>query len=332
VESTAMSSPPCVVTAVELDFERKREGTVSLAGAAAAMAAGRFVWIDLDATDGEEGRRILGSLALLEEDVIDSALRVEPSTQYARYDDYLHLVISGYRRRGQELDLERVSVILGERFLITIHRGPVELLNAVRAHYHRDFVRFARSPSFLVYEIWDHLVDNYLDMQKLMGERVERLQGQLHSGRVSDEVFRQISELGADLLQFRKVLLPARAVLTDLSTRRSLFLSETTQGFLSNMVGSVEHVLQDMLVDREILSESVNLYMSVVTHRTNEVMKKLTVVSVVFLPLTFLVGVYGMNFEVLPELHWRLGYVYFWILAAATVAVILRVIRRARLL
>ena len=121
-------------------------------------------------------------------------------------------------------------------------------------------------------------------------------------------MFARISELGADLLHFRKVLLPARAVLTDLSTRRSLFISEATQPFLGNMVGTVEHVLQDMLVDRDILSESLNLYMSMVGHRTNQVMKRLTVVSVVFLPLTFLVGVYGMNFEVLPELKWRFGY------------------------
>jgi magnesium transporter len=98
------------------------------------------------------------------------------------------------------------------------------------------------------------------------------------------------------------------------------------------MVGSVDHVLGDMLVDREILSESLDLYMSVVSHRTNETMKKLTVVSVVFLPLTFLVGVYGMNFDVLPELKWRFGYLYFWAVAALAVLLILRIVRRARLL
>jgi len=169
-------------------------------------------------------------------------------------------------------------------------------------------------------------------MQKLMSERVEQLQGALHSGKVDDLVFARISQLGADLLNFRKILRPARALLNDLSTRRSLFISEATQRFLGNMVGSVDHVLQDMLVDREILSESVNLYMSVVSHRTNQIMKKLTVVSVVFLPLTFLVGVYGMNFEVLPELKWRFGYLYFWAVVAAIVLGIVRVIRRGRLL
>ena len=97
------------------------------------------------------------------------------------------------------------------------------------------------------------------------------------------------------------MLLPTRATLADLSTRRTLVLSETTQRFLGNMVGSVDHILQDMLVDRDILSESLNLYMSMVGHRTNKVMKKLTAVSVIFMPLTFLVGVYGMNFEIFPS-------------------------------
>ena len=208
----------------------------------------------------------------------------------------------------------------------------MEFLNNVRRDYHSDFVRFAKSPSFLIYEIWDHLIDGYLHTQSLMGERVERLQTELNSGNVNDAAFVRLSELGADLLHFRKLLMPARAVLSDMSTRRSIFLSEATQGFLANMVGTVDHLIQDMLVDREILSQSLDLYMSVVSHRTNEVMKRLTVVSVVFLPLTFLVGVYGMNFKVLPELEWHYGYVYFWGLAAATVGLLLFLLRRTRLL
>jgi magnesium transporter len=205
-------------------------------------------------------------------------------------------------------------------------------LSAVRRDYKQDFQRFARSPSFLVYELWDHLIDNYLAIQKQMEERVEQLQNELRAPTVDDAVFGRISELGADLLHFRKILLPARAVLTDLSTRRTIFISETTQSFLHNMVGTVEHVLQDLLVDRDILSESLNLYMSLVGHRTNEVMKRLTVVSVVFLPLTFLCGVYGMNFDHLPELHWSFGYLFFWAVALVIVVGLLGLMRRAKLL
>jgi magnesium transporter len=319
-------------TIVELDFETKQEGVGTVAGVKPAIAQGRFVWIDLDVGDAHEARRLLSELGLVEEEVIEMALREEPSTQYARYDRYLHLIVAGVRQRGAEMDLERVSVVLAERFLITCHRGPVQFLNAVRRDYRSDFVRFAKSPSFLMYEIWDHLIDNYLSMQKLMGERVEHLQSELHSGNVDDAVFPRVSQMGADLLHFRKILLPTRAVLTDLSTRRSLFVSEATQSFLANMVGTVDHVLQDMLVDRDILAQSLDLYMSVVTHRTNQIMKRLTVVSVVFLPLTFLVGVYGMNFDVLPELRWRYGYIYFWGLAVGIVLLILHLMRRLKLL
>jgi magnesium transporter len=321
----------CSLSVVALDFEHQRETAIDLADVPAAMAAGRFVWIDLDAPDTDEGRRILARLGLVGDDVIDLALRDEPSTQYGRYDDYVHVVVSGYRRRGDDFDFERVSVSMGERFLLTTHRGPVQFLAAVRRDYHADFVRFAKTPSFLLYELFDHLVENYLEVQQAMGERVEQLQREL-AGDVEDDVFARASQLGTDLLHFRKVLLPTRATLADLASRRSLVLSETTQRYLGNMVGTVDHLLQDMLVDRDILSESLNLTMSLVAHRTNKVMKKLTVVSVVFLPLTFLVGVYGMNFEVFPELRWRFGYVYFWVLVGAIIWGLLRLLRRSRIL
>jgi magnesium transporter len=325
-------SSPCTVTVASLDFKNKVEKICSFADIEKEVDAGSFVWVDIDATDTVEARRLLHALKVIGEETIDDALKNEPSTQIARYDDYVHLVVSGCRQRGTKFDLERVDVIIAENFLVSVHRGPVVFLGSVRREYRSDFIRFARSPSFLVYEFWNHLIDNYLSVQKVMEERVEALQNDLSSGQVDDAVFTRVSELGADLLHFRKVLLPARTVLTDLSSRRSLFISEATQPFLANMVGTLEHVLQDLLVDRDILSESLNLYMSVVSHRTNAVMKRLTVVSVVFLPLTFLCGVYGMNFEYLPELQWHWGYAGFWGLVATIVAALLVISKRADLL
>lgn len=215
---------------------------------------------------------------------------------------------------------------------MTVHRTEVGFLSRVKRQYHTDFVRFAKTPSFLLYEIWDQLLESYLQVQKVMEERVEDLSGKLSSGEVSDEVFSQTAALGADLLHFRKVVLPARAVLSDLSTRRSHLLSDATQAFLGNMVGTVEHVLQDVLVDRDILSEALNLHMSLMGHRTNQVMRRLTVVSILFMPLSFLAGVYGMNFKVLPELDWAYGYGYFWIVATVAVLGILALLKKAKML
>ncbi|MEY4841576.1 MAG: hypothetical protein RJA12_300, partial [Planctomycetota bacterium] len=189
----------------------------------------------------------------------------------------------------------------------------------------------AQSPSFLLYELWDHLIDNYLKVHETFDERVTAIQRAL-IGEVDESIFKEASELSSDLLQLRKVVLPARAVLTELSTRKSSFVSEATQPYLANMAGTVDRVLQDVLVDRDILSDSLNNYMSMVAHRTNKVMGKLTVVSVIFLPLSFLCGVYGMNFESMPELKSDWGYTGFWAVAAIIVTLLLLVMRRARVL
>lgn len=326
--------PPqrCQLTAVSFDFEAKQECPVALSQIAGEAAAGRFVWLDVLAADVDEARTLLSDSGLLSETVLEDALTGEALTRHARYDDFLHLVVSGCRVIGDELELERVDVVVGEHLLVTLHRAPVLFLDALRRDYRADFIRFARSPSFLVYELWDHLLENYLEVQHGMEERVEALQRELSQARVDDSVFARISNLGSDLLHFRKILLPARAVLAELSTRKTAFINEATQGFLHNMVGTVDHLLQDLLVDRDILSESLYLYMSVVTHRTNLTMKRLTTVSVVFLPLTFLVGVYGMNFEVMPELRWQYGYLYFWVICLILVGGLVFLLRRSRML
>lgn len=321
--------PLCAVVA--FDFARKQAPIILVAEAKAAMAEGRFVWIDVDVARVDDARRLLTDLGLCAPEIVEDALTREPATQIARYDDYIHLVLSGCRLVGHKFDLERVDAIMGARFLLTLHRGQPVFLESVRRGYHADFVRFAQSPSFMLYELWDHLIDNYLAVHKAFEERVEEVQRTL-IGAVDERVFGEASELGSDLLHLRKVVLPARAVLTELSTRKSPFVSEATQPFLGNMVGTVERVLQDVLVDRDILSGALNNYMSMVAHQTNKVMSKLTVVSVIFMPLTFLCGVYGMNFEVLPELKWEYSYLVFWLAVVAIVLGLIVLMRKIKLL
>ena len=325
---------PCLdplVTIVELDFKTKHHLRIAPDDVRAAMADGKFVWIDIDVAQTEEARQLLSRLDLCAPEIVEDALTREPATQIARYENYLHLVLSGCRLAGHKFDLERVDAMMGENFLLTLHKGQPVFLEAVRKSYMHDFVRFAQSPSFLLYELWDHLIENYLSVHKRFEERVDALQSRL-IGSVNESIFGEASELGADLLHLRKVVLPARAVLTDLSTRKSPFVSEATQPYLGNMVGTIERVLQDVLVDRDILSGSLNNYMSLVAHKTNKVMGRLTVVSIIFLPLTFLCGVYGMNFDFIPELKWEHGYALFWVAALVIVGGLVGLMRWFKLL
>lgn len=322
----------CTVRCVGFDFEHKRETDLALDQVATALDGGTFVWIDVELSEPQGARTFLMSLALLSDETIDDILSAEPMTQLARFEDYVSFALSGCTPLGAGgFEVDRTDCALGANFLFTLHRRPAAFIDRMRRHYHQEFTRFARTPSFLIYQLWDQLVESYVAVQRSLETQVAALHTELMRPDDDEDVFDRVGKLGIDLLRFRRVVVPARSVVRDLGTRRSLFLSDLTQANLQNLGGVLDHVLQELVIDREILSESLALHESVVSHRTNAVMKKLTVVSVVFLPLTFLCGVYGMNFQHLPELAWRYGYAYFW---AAVVTVVLAIAwfsRRARL-
>src|SRR3954465_7189030 len=307
-----MIQSPSATAAVEFDFENKRERAIEPTQAKAACDAGLFCWIDIDAAADVE----LAEAILKEMGVNEHALReaIGPGVDgpYDLYDDCLHFAVTSGTFEDGKLKTSHVDVVVGERFLMTIHRGRVEAIDQVRRHYRQDFQRYAKTPSFLVYEFWDALVESYKRTIRGLARQVELFQDQIF-GDVSDSIFDNVSAVTRDLLSFRKILLAAREVLHELASRRSPYVSEATQPFLEKMGDTLERLGADLTVEREILAETLNLYMGVVSHRTNRVVNRLTVVSMVFLPLTFLCGVYGMNFEVLPELKWQYSYLVFWI-------------------
>jgi magnesium transporter len=321
----------CTPRIVAFDFEAKRETELQLEQLEAAFEVGHFVWLDLAFSDVEQARELLGAFGMLAPETIEAALTRAPATQLAHYDEYVHFAVSACEVVDGRLQLARVDCAISERSMNTIHRDGVRFVESMRRNYHHDFARLARTPSFLVFELWDKLIDSYLGVQRDLEAQVANLQSTLMSHDESETVFLDVAQLGAELLDFRKVVLLARGVLNDLATRPSIYVSETSQGRLLNLVGSLEHVLQELLVDRDVLAQSLNLHMSLVSHRTNLVMKKLTAANFVFLPLTFMCGVYGMNFRNFPELEWAHGYALFWLMAATLVGAVAWLTRRLRL-
>ena len=314
------------------DFSHKTIDFLSVTDIDEVVRSGKYVWIDLDYTDAAAARDLLGGLRLIDDDLVEEIFTEEAGMQLSRHTDYMHLVLSGCRiDTSGELSLQRIDIVIDEDFFLTVHQGPHYVIDAIKNEFEADFVRHARTPSFLVYELWDALVDHYAGIEKHLEHEVESLQSELVQD-ADDEVFTRVSGIGENLLRFRGVLMPARKIITDLASRRSHLISEATQAALNNIAGTLEKVLQDVLVDREILTQSLNLHMSMVSHHTNRAMSKLTVISAIFLPLTFLCGVYGMNFTVFPEIHWKYGYDIFWATCAIIVVGLLIVLRRYRLL
>lgn len=310
-----MSAEPAV--ALEFDFDSKAERSIALADVPAACAAGRFCWLDFDLNVDRDGveqmlRRLeVSALALA------SAFEEDVDGRYDLYDECLHLGASAaVPSASGTIATQPVSMILGERFLVTLRRGPADFLTEARRHCHQDFVRFARTPSFLLFELFDHLSEAHKRRVHELERRVDAAQASVFAAQ-DDAIFGQVAGLTRELLSLRAIVLAARDVLHELSTRRSQFVAESAQPSLERLVGTLERLAADLTTQREILAETLNLYLGVVSHRTNRVVSRLTVLSMIFLPLTFLCGVYGMNFgeQHMPELGWKYGYAAFWALA-----------------
>lgn len=319
-----------MVKIIEFDFQNKIDRETDLGGCPAAVAAGRYLWLEFDAERDKARDEEVRSALAIPPAVFEALFETDCHAGYAMYPTGLHLVFVTCRGVNPDRDAVRVDVLLAEHFLLLVRRGAAPFLERVRQAYSADFKAFAKTPSFLLFEICDALVASYSSLGAKFDERVEAMQRSLLDAVAPPDTFAAFSQLQTDLLHLRKHLVALRDTLSDLSTRKSQYVNESTQPFLGNMVTVVERLLADLLINRDILSESLNLYMTQVGQRTNKIMNRLTVVSIIFLPLTFLCGVYGMNFEHQPEYKWEDGYKFFWSLAFAIVIVGIVALRRMR--
>jgi Mg2+ and Co2+ transporter CorA len=321
------------------DFRDKTLGFVPLEEVPAQLAAGRFVWIDVDGDLSDPA----ALLHLLPDDVVRSSgladIRLATSggvdapdgvSSLTRTDRLLHVVLVGSPPTDDE-GHELLETLVGEGFLITIHRGPNSVLEGVRRGYVHDFEHHASTPSFLLYEICNKHVESLLATHRRLEHAVERTRLALrHSA--NEDALDSLGLVSDRLLALRKRVLPVRRVFEELVTRKTRLVSDATSGFIGRMIDTLERLLSDIAVDREILETALHHSLTVMSHRTNQTMNRLAVVSTIFLPLTFLCGIYGMNFQGMPEIEWSHGYNYFWLLSAAITVTLVVVLRRARLL
>jgi len=313
--------------AVEFDFVEKKSRALPASEVRTSVGDGKSCWLDLDLGDpaAEAVLRKLG----IDDLAIEHALADEATSRLVTHDHCLHVSLIDVTVVGGTLRTARLELILAHELLVTLHRGPVEAIEQVRKTYSRDFEKFAKSLGFMLYEVFDHLADDFRRAIRAMEAEVERFQARIF-GDVDDEIFNHVGRVNRDLLALRAALLAARDLLHQLATRRSPHVSETTQPALENIVGVLERLGEDLTVAREILAESLDLYMSTVSHRTNQVVTRLTILSVIFLPLTFLCGVYGMNFKYQPELQWEYGYPAFWIVVVTIAGGLLLFMKRRK--
>jgi magnesium transporter len=303
--------------AVELNFETKAEREVTLEQLGKSHSEGGFCWIDLSDEDVATTDTVLAEYC----DSVSEPIATQLERNIARVndaDDWMHFQISDASLSGNNLTASPMDVYFGDGFMLTAHRHDSSVIRGMRESYARNFRLVAKSHGFLHFELVDHLTRCYGDVLNQIAGQTEQIETELF-GNTDDKIFGKVATLMRAILEFSKIVIAAREVFHDMSTRLSPFIPETTQPFLEKKAGLLDRMSVDVTTEREVLSESLNLYMGIVTHRTNHFVTRLTVISALFLPLSFLVGVYGMNFRYMPELKLPYGYGGFWILVVIIV-------------
>lgn len=316
------------VRIVEFDFKSHTERTVSVEEVGHACRNGRACWVDMDLDAISDPAAALVGIGI-NPIAAKEALGNSTAGRCDVYDDCFHVTVGVPRMQEGKASIAHFGMILGENLLVTLHHGEIGLIEQTRRNYRSFFTKHAETLGFLLFDLWDNLIEVFHKELLAVEEDVEALQAGVLND-VDDEIFGRVNAVTHYILLLRKNALADRDVLEQLAMRKSAFVSHTTQPYLANMVGTLERLGGDLTTEREILAELLALYLGIVSHRTNRVVNRLTIISVIFLPLSFLCGVYGMNFNNIAELQWEYGIQYFWTLVVVIMISSLAFMRRKR--
>jgi magnesium transporter len=213
-----------------------------------------------------------------------------------------------FHARRREVQSEQVSLILGPNFVISFQEAGGDVFDPVRERIRTGKGRVRKmGPDYLAYSLIDAVVDNYFIILENLGERVEALEEKL----ISDpkrETLHALHVLKREMIYLRKSVWPLREVISGLERAESGLIKEPTGIFFRDVYDHTIQVIDTVETYRDMLSGMLDIYLSSISNRMNEVMKVLTIIATIFIPLTFIAGVYGMNFKFMPELEWRWGY------------------------
>lgn len=272
-------------------------------------------WINIDGVHDSDIIGKIGSHFCIHPLILEDIMTTQQRPKMEDMGDYIFIVVRmlSYEEKKKEVKSEQVSLVIGSNFAISFQESEGDVFDTVRDRIRTGKGRLRKmGPDYLAYALIDSIVDNYFLILEKLGEQVEFLEEELVSdpGR---RTLQDIHVLKREMIFLRKSVWPLREVVSGLERAESPLIKESTGIFLRDVYDHTIQVIDTVETYRDMLSGMLDMYLSSVSNRMNEVMKVLTIIATIFIPLTFIAGVYGMNFKHMPELEWRWG--YFAILA-----------------
>ncbi len=284
------------------------------------------LWLDLDG-DATEVRAALEQLQLFHPLTIERIFTPQPRAFLDEFEDYLHLLLQEiHSNEAGAVELNPCHFILGNRYLITIHLRPVEAIEVVKTDPPPRF--FRQGSDVLFYHIAVPLIGKGFVVLDQIADLTETIEDRIFP-KPDQSLLNEIFSLKRDLIAMRKAMVPMREVLGQLSRRENPFVDQEALPFMSLLYDQLIRLQELCETQRDIIAGAQEIYLSAISNRMNEIMKTLTIVSTIMLPLTLIVGYYGMNFKI-PELGWPHGLGLLWGLMGGTVAGLLWYFKRKK--
>ncbi len=268
-------------------------------------------WLNVDGVHDIEVIRKLGECYGLHPLVQEDILNTDQRPKLEEYGDYLYIVLKmlSYDETSEEIRSEQVSLILGRNFVISFQEEKVgDVFDPIRERLRNGKSRLRKmGADALAYALMDAVVDNYFIIMEKLGEKIDALEEQL-VGSPSPQTLRDIHALKKEMIFLRKSVWPLREVIGAMERGDSPLIQRPTRTYLRDVYDHTVQVIETIETFRDMVTGMLDIYLSSLSYRMNEVMKVLTIIATLFMPLTFLAGLYGMNFRHMPELQWPWGY------------------------
>jgi magnesium transporter len=273
-------------------------------------------WINVDGLHQVEVMERLGECYGLHPLVVEDILNTDQRTKIEDYGEYVYIVLKALElgTKSNGVESEQISLILGSNFVFSFQEREGDTFNPARERIRNGKGRIRKmGADYLAYALLDSIVDNYFIILEKIGEKIEFLEETLVSAP-SPETLHTIQHLKREMIFLRKAIWPLREVISSLERGESSLIKESTRVYFRDVYDHAIQVIDAIETYRDMVASMLDIYLSSVSNRLNSVMKVLTIIATIFMPLSFLAGIYGMNFKFMPELEWRWGYPLLWLI------------------
>ncbi|MBW6442317.1 magnesium/cobalt transporter CorA [Patescibacteria group bacterium] len=269
-----------------------------------------ITWLNVEGLHETEIINKIGEYCKIHPLILEDALNTDQRPKIEIFDDYIFIVLKmlNFEENKSKIISNQVSLILGKDFVISLDEGPSNVFDPLIERIKKRVGRIRdRGPDYLTYAIMDIITDYYFMILEEIGEKIEIFEKSLLFEQKSN-ILNEIYGLKREVLFLRKAIWPFRDSINKLKKSESSLIKKKTLPYLEDLYDHTIQIIDIVETARDLLSGMLDLYLSNTSNRMNEVMKVLTIIATIFIPLTFIAGIYGMNFSFMPELSWSFGY------------------------